>query len=819
MKNLAGAFVLLTLLAASGHAQTKLAQTPSITSLTTGMERHDGFIPYYWDHKAGKVWIEVSSLDHEFLYVTYLSRGLGSNDIGLDRGLISGSHVVYLRRIGPRVLLMEKNYAYRASSGDPDQVLAVDESFAQSTLWGFEVAAEESGRVLLDATAFLLRDAGDVTGQLARTGQGRFSLDASRSALEPERTRNFPKNSEFEALLTFTADTAGYYVRSVAPTATAFTIGQHHSFVELPEPGYKPRRNDPRSGFFGISYVDHSAPLTERMVKHFISRHRLKKVTPGPAPSRVVEPIVYYVDRGAPEPMRTALVEGAAWWNEAFEAAGFIDAFQVKLLPEGADPLDLRYNVIQWVHRATRGWSYGYGVIDPRTGEILKGHVTLGSLRVRQDYMIAEGLLNPYGDGTETDPRMQELSLARLRQLSAHEVGHTLGIQHNFAGSILGRESVMDYPCPLVTINDDGTVDVSSAYDVGVGAWDVAALAYGYREFAGGVNEDSALAAHLDSMYAAGLLFGSDQDARSTGSANPYAHLWDNGSNPVDELNRLLPVRRAMLNSFSERSLKPGTPFVILEEAFVPIYMFHRYQLEAAPKLIGGVDYRFSIRGGTNDPHTRPVAASEQRRALQALLAAITPDELLIPDRLVSLMQPQTIGYVRDKEVFERRTGDVFDPIAAAESVADIPIRSLLHPERAARLMAQHLADATMPDLSDVVRQLVDATWKSPRRAGSVGAIQRTVDNLVLHHLIRLANTQDAAVDVRAMAHGELEALEEWLAGRPGSGSDAAHYAFAARRIQQFFDDPSDFETYEPVRAPAGAPIGNDSGPDGCDWE
>lgn len=812
---------LLVVLAArtSAPAQSKPSPPQTIAGLTSGMTRHDGLVPYFWDQKAGKIWLEVSSFGPEFIYVTYLSRGLGSNDIGLDRGLISSTHVVYFRRIGPKVLLMEKNYAFRVTSGDPDQMTAVEESFAQSTLWGFEVAAEDTGRVLLDATAFLMRDAGDVTGQLSRTGQGRFALEASRSALEPERTRNFPKNTEFEAQLTFTADTAGYFVRTVAPTPTSFTIGQHHSFVELPEQGYTPRRNDPRAGYFDISYVDHSTPLGQPMTNAFIMRHRLQKINPGPAPSRVVEPIVYYVDRGAPEPMRTALVEGAAWWNEAFEAAGFIEAFQVKLLPEDADPLDIRYNVIQWVHRATRGWSYGYGVVDPRTGEVLKGHVTLGSLRVRQDYLIAEGILTPYGDDETTDPRMAELSLARLRQLSAHEVGHTLGIQHNFSASILGRESVMDYPAPLVTLNDDGTIDISNAYDDGVGVWDKAVIAYGYREFASDQNQDSALAAHLDSMYASGMLFGSDQDARSTGGANPYAHLWDNGSDPIAELDRLMVVRRAMLNKFSARAIRPGTPLVILEEAFVPIYMFHRYQLESVPKLVGGVDYRFSVRGAAGNPHTHPVVAGEQRRALQSLLECIDPAELLMPDSIISFMQPQTIGYVREREVFGRRTGDVFDPLAAAESVADIPIRSLLHPDRAARLIAQNSADATMPGLSEVIKQLVEVTWKSARRPGREGAIQRTVDNLVLHYLIRLANTNDAAADVRAIAYRELETLEEWLAGRPGSATDSAHFAYAARRIQQFFDDPTHFESYSPVRAPAGAPIGHDHGQSGCDWE
>ncbi|MBD3297918.1 MAG: DUF5117 domain-containing protein [candidate division Zixibacteria bacterium] len=806
--------LLIAVFAAGAAAQEN--EPLSIAEHTRGMARHEGFVPYYWDANTGTVWLELSDFGREFLYVNYLSRGLGSNDVGLDRGQIGGSYVVYWRRIGNKVLMMERNYDYRATADDPAQQTTVDESFAQSTLWGFTVEAEDEGRVLVDATEFLLRDARDVIGQLGRRGQGRFSLDESRSAIDPERTRNFPQNTEFDALLTFTADTAGYHVRRVAPTPTAFTIGQHHSFVQLPDNEYTPRRNDPRSGYFGISYTDHSAPLGASMDQHFIARHRLQKTNPGPAPSRVVEPIVYYVDRGAPEPMRSALVEGASWWNEAFSAAGFIDAFRVELLPEDADPLDVRYNTIQWVHRSTRGWSYGGGVIDPRTGEILKGHVTLGSLRARQDYLIAEGILTPYGDGDTIDSRMQELALARLRQLSCHEVGHTLGLRHNFAASTLGRESVMDYPYPYVTLDGD-EIDVSEAYDVGVGEWDKAVIRYGYQDVGAEVNVNSALSAYLDSIYATGLVYGSDQDARATGSAHPLAHLWDNGANPTDELNRLLHLRRAMLEQFSEQAIRSGEPLVTLEETLVPIYMFHRYQLEAVPKLVGGVDYRFAVRGGAMDPSTEPVSGDEQWLALRALIAAIEPNELIIPDGLLSLMQPQTVGYVRPNEIFERRTGDVFDLSAAAESVTDMPIRYLLHPARAARLEAQHAVDESIPSVGEVIDELIEATFKSARREGREGDVQRTVDNLVLHHLIRLANTNEASSGVRAVAYAKLEELNDWLAEQ-FDGKDAVHFRYALRRIEQFLDDPAEFESYSPVDAPAGSPIGDGREMMGCGW-
>ncbi len=671
---------------------------PSITKKTRGMQAMPGFFPLYWDARAGKVWLEIAKFDSEFLYVVSLAAGVGSNDLGLDRGQFgdlegSGSpeHLVRFERVGPKVLLVEQNLAYRAVTKNTDEQRSVEEAFARSVLWGFKVEAQEKDRVLVDATAFLLNDAHGVAAKLKAKKQGEYKVDDARSAIFLPLTKNFPKNTEFEATLTFAGEPKGDWIRSVVPSPQAVTVREHHSFVELPDGDYLPRVFDPRSGFYPMSYADYATPISEPLVKRFITRHRLRKKDPAAAQSEPVEPIIYYFDRGAPEPIKSALIEGASWWNRAFESAGYKNAFQVKELPADADPMDLRYNVIEWVHRSTRGWSYGNSIIDPRTGEILKGHVSLGSLRVRQDFLIAQGLVEAYADGTTPDPRLLELSLARLRQLAAHEVGHTLGLQHNFAASTQDRASVMDYPSPVVRIDDKGNIDLSHAYATGIGAWDKRTIFYGYQDFPNGTKEPAALAALLHENITKGFRYLTDEDARPPGSASPFAHLWDYGASATEELNRLLKVRALALSRLGEKNIPLGAPMATLENVLVPVYLMHRFQAEAATKLIGGVNYSYAARGDGQPPN-EPLRPEEQRAALAAVLQTLRPDFLELPAKLLAQLPPRPPGYPRDRENFDAHTGLVFNPQAAAESWIETELDLLLHPERLARLVAQHAA-------------------------------------------------------------------------------------------------------------------------------
>jgi len=788
------------------------SKTPNIAEKITGMEKYSGYFNFYWDAKRGKIWLEIDKWDAEFLYMNSLPAGVGSNDIGLDRGQIGDARIVKFERSGPKILLVQPNYSYRAISDNPDERRAVQEAFAQSVLWGFEVTAEENGRVLVDASDFCLRDAHDVVGTLRRANQGSFKLDNSRSAFYLPRTKNFPQNTEIEVTLTFAGDAPGNYVRQVVPTPEAITVRQHHSFIQLPDDNYKPRVFDPRAGFFGIEYMDYATPISEPIRKRFISRHRLQKQNPNAKSSAAIKPIIYYLDRGAPEPIRSALLEGAQWWNQAFEAAGYKDAFQVNLMPEDADPMDVRYNMIQWVHRSTRGWSYGNAVTDPRTGEIIKGHVTLGSLRVRQDFLIAEGLLAPYADGKKVPPAMQEMALARLRQLSAHEVGHTLGLSHNYIASTKDRASVMDYPHPLVKLRGNDEPDLSEAYATGIGAWDKIAMAYGYQDFPSGKDEKKELNEILREGIGRGNIFITDQDARPAGSAHPETHLWDNGANAIDELKHVIAVRTAALNRFGEKNIRDGAPLATLEEVLVPMYMYHRYQTEAAVKVLGGLNYTYALRGD-GQKATMMIPASEQRRTLEVLLQTLQPDFLALPERVLSLIPPRAYGYSRNRENFEMRTGLTFDPLAAAETAASMTLGLILHPERAARLVEYHSRDNSLPGLSEVVDQLFKVTWKATPASGYHAEIQRVVNNLVLDHLMKLAANEEAATQARATVWLKLEELKNWMMDeikQTADESTKAHYLFAAAQINRFQSNPKEMHFSAPLTPPAGQPIGMD---------
>jgi hypothetical protein len=767
----------------------------TLAEVTAKATRMDGYFPLYWDSSAGKVYLEVSRFDQEFLYVESLPAGLGQNDTGLDRGQIRGSRIVRFERVGPKVLLVEPNYGFRTASTDLNERKSVEQSFPQSIRWGFQVKAEENGRVLVDATSFFVREASHVAEQLADLKQGAYKFDESRSSIYLPATKNFPRNTEVEATVTLTADSPGPLVQSVAPDAHSVTLREHHSFIELPGPGYTPRPFDPRAGYLDLNYFDFGTRFSEPVVRRVLQRHRLQ----------AGGTIQYYVDPGIPEPLRSAVLEGARWWSQAFSAAGFPNGFKVDLLPAGADPMDVRYNVINWANRNTRGWSYGETIPDPRTGEIIKGQVTLGSLRARQDYLIAESLLAPYESGSAPSQAAEQMVLARIRQLAAHEVGHTLGLSHNYAASIHNRSSVMDYPHPFVEIGSDGVPALANAYATGIGDWDKVAIAYGYSA----TNDKAALDRILKDSIAAGLVFLSDEDARPLGSASPLAHLWDNGSDPIAELKRLLEVRRKALDRFGERNIREGAPLSSLEDVLVPLFLLHRYQTEAVAKFLGGADYRYALRGD-GQKMVEVVSAADQRRAMDALLLTLRPETLTLPERVLSLIPPTAHGYDRTREDFFRRTGLMFDPLGAAEAAANQTVRLILQRERASRLVEQHARDPKIPGLGEVIDQLVGATWKAPRDNGLAGETGRLVSSVVLYHLIALAKDDAASMQARAIAHQKLDDLRRWLLAAPAAGDEAAHRSFAAARIKQFEDNPKDFVMPPPAEAPPGQPIGDE---------
>jgi hypothetical protein len=809
------------LVATAGAVADDAKPSATIAEKTAGAQQLAGYFNLYWDAKAGKLWLEVDKWGAEFLYQSSLPAGMGSNDIGLDRGQLGVTRIVRFERSGPKVLLIQSNLNYRAVSNDAEERRAVRDSFAESALWGFTVAAEQGERVLLDATEFFLRDAHHVPETLRRTKQGSYKLDEKRCALYLPRTKNFPLNTEVEATLTFahldSEHDPGEWVKQVTPSPEAITVREHHSFVQLPPPGYKPRVYDPRSGFFGISYMDYATPISEPIVKRFTARHRLQKKDPKAAMSEAVHPIVYYLDRGAPEPIRSALLEGANWWKQAFDAAGYKNAFRVELMPESADPMDLRYNVIQWIHRATRGWSYGEAIIDPRTGEIIKGQVSLGSLRVRQDYLIAEGLLAPYESGKfgwpQKPDKMQEMALARLRQLAAHEVGHTLGLLHNYSASTVNRSSVMDYPPPVVTLGPDGVPGLSQAYATGIGEWDQTSIAWGYQDFAPGVDEHASLNRILDEAFLRRhLRYLTDQDARPAGSSSSVAHLWDSGANAVDELERLMNVRAAALRRFGENNIREGTPLATIEDALVPIYMLHRYQVEAASKLVGGMDYTFALRGDGQTP-TQIVAPAEQRRALAAVLATLKPEALALPEPLLKTIPPRPVEYERGREDFKIRTSPAFDALAPTEAAAQHTLQFLFNSQRAARLVEFHARDAANPSLEEVINQVLASTDTGSRNAGYLGEVGRVVDHVALYDLMILASDTKAAAQVRAVASMELDRLKQRLAAAVATEqNDAlrAHFFFAAAQIEQFQKDPTKMNLTPPSEPPDGPPIGAD---------
>jgi hypothetical protein len=824
------ASVLLVLHLAAPSAEAQEPTIPSIEEHTAGMDRMEGLFDLYWDEATGSLFWDLGELGTEFLYQISMGSGLGSNPVGIDRGQLEGTHVLSAQRVGPRVLLVEPNYQFVARSDNPTEVQAVRDAFAPSVHWGFEVAAQSGDRVLVDATSFFLRDARGVVDQIAARNQGTFALDASRSVIHLPATRSFPENTEVEATLTFTSRNPGGLVNGVAATGGAVTLRQHHSFIRLPDSNYRTRIADPRVGVLGPTVYDYATPIDVDTRVRFVARHRLQRTDPSAERSEAVEPIVYYVDPGTPEPVRSALIDGAAWWNEAFEEAGFVDAFRVEVLPEGIDPQDIRYNMIHWTHRRTRGYSYGNTIVDPRTGEIIRGVVNLGSLRLRQDYLHGQGVLPPFPAGIsapEDDGSLGEFSdaptfdylaqvapasdavemaLARVRQLSAHEVGHTIGFPHNYMASSYGRESVMDYPAPYVQIDGNGDIDLSDAYVQRIGTYDKVSTNWLYREFPAGTDETQALARIAQQSVTDGLIYMGHGNNNFIGAGHQYASVWDNGSNLVDHLKLEIRVREIGLRNFGTDVIRSGEPMSNLEFVLLPLYMHHRFQLRSAIQSLGGADYRYALKGDGQIPFT-VVDGDEQRDALETTLSTLSVDFLALPPEIIQMIPPP--AYRHDEgEAFPGNTEQIFDAIGAAQAAAAFTVGEVLNPERMARLVLYgSLGD--YPDLEEVVDRLIAVTWgvTSPEngyRRQVLHAAQRTVADQMMQQASMGGNPSE----VRAILSDRLDRL---AAGLEAGGTPSPHERLVAADIRRWQARIENTVPGPELQMPAGDPIGGSS--------
>ncbi len=796
------------------------AAADAFAKATAGMTRTDGLLPVYVDKVEGKVLIALPAADADglsgkFIYQTMLKTGLGSAPLALDRSQPGETQIIHFRRIGKKVLAEYENTKFRATNAPAPEQAAARDSFAYSTVWaGDVVATAPDGRVLVDITSFLTRDSMDIAASLKTGGETDWRQAGDLSVADAGATKVFPENLEFEARETFTTDTTSAETANIAPNAKSLSFVVRHSLIKLPEAGYQPRPFDPRTSPFTTQVVDYAAPLGKPVVYELADRFRLEKINPGPAPSRVKKPIVFYVDRSAPEPIRSALVEGAGWWSKAFEDAGYIDAFRVEVMPEGVDPLDARYNVINWVNRATRGWSYGGGVIDPRTGEIIKGYVLLGSLRIRQDMLIFEGLAGADKDNTGAQDDPVRISLARIRQLGAHETGHALGFQHNFAGSTQDRTSVMDYPGPRIAITADNKLDFSDAYARGVGSWDKYSIDWLYGDVPAGDAGAAALRAKAQAGEDQNRRYISDADARPLGAAQPWASLWDDGPDAAAELTRMMRVRRIALDNFGLRALAPNEAMSDLRRKYVPVYLLHRYEIDAAAKIVGGVDYTYTVAGSGHEVSaTEPVA--HQKQALDALLGTLNPAELDTPERLSPLMSSAYSGQSDrqyDIEVFKTQGGPVFDPLVAADVAGSLTINALLAPDRLNRLEDQQRRDASQLGAADVVDALIGATFDAKgAESGRLADIRRRIETRVVVSLAEAQRDPSLSPTVAAIISQRLADLGARM--KAGKGADALERAHQ-RRIAELAGGGSALETaMKPAQKPTvppGMPIGGD---------
>jgi len=801
----------LPLVLASAAAVAAPPPAPPAAPAQASLAEMPGLVPVRVDRSAGKVFLVLPPPDAEgisgrFIYLTTLETGLGSAPIGLDRAQARETRLLVFRRVGRKMVAEIENPRFRATGAPRDEQEGVRRSFAYSTLWMGDVAEQPDGRLLVDLSTFLTRDDMDIAGALKRGGGGEFKLAPELSVADTNFVKVFPDNVELEGRLTFTSTAPTQEVNNIAPVDGNLSFVVRHSLIRLPEPGYVPRRFDPRTGTFGTQVVDFAQPLGQPIVYELANRFRLEKVDPAAPRSRVKKPIVFYIDRSAPEPIRSALREGVSWWAQAFEEAGYIDAFRAEILPEGADPLDVRYNVVNWVNRATRGWSYGQAISDPRTGEIIKGSVLLGSLRVRQDLIIYQALVGAAktGSGGPNDP--VQVALARIRQLGAHEVGHALGFAHNFAASTQGRYSVMDYPAPRIRLSG-GAPDLSDAYGVGVGTWDRFIVGWNYAQ------TDAEAQARLNAGLAAGLRYVGDDDARPAEAAHPYGSLWDDAGDPVAELKRMMEVRAAAVARFGPDALPAGEPLADLRRSFVPIWLLHRYQVEAAAKLLGGVDFVYAVKGDGRED-MRPVPAAAQGRALDALLATLTPTALTVPPALLPRLSAGWSGSPdrqQQIEALDTAGRPVFDPFTAAEVGAMVTLTDLLAPNRLNRLEIQNQGDPASPGASEAVDRLLAQVTSFAGLSASEAAVQRRIATTAILAVARVQRDPNLSPTLALALSERLARLGRQLAAAPGAGVQSDWSRGLGRLLgDREALDKATADTRRLPRIPQGMPIGGE---------